>query len=358
MGVIRFLLALSVLIVHSSPIFGLKLLPGYLAVRSFYIISGFYMAFIFSEKYAKTDRPIYNFYINRFFRLYPIYLLVVILTLLLSVFLGIFFHHYGSLQTYIDQYQQNPTSLDSLIMIFVSNFTLIGQDVLSFFSLGDDGRFLFNGLQSEMAIQGFFFIPIAWTIAVELFFYLITPFIALRTLKFNLAVLAVVLAFRLVLFVFGDVSKEFMIYRFAPTELFWFLLGVISYKISFLQMKQYRAVPLLLFFIIIFCLCFYSAMGTDWLILGLVSLSTPSVFKLFEKNKIDRFIGELTYPLYAGHCLILMIVTANRFPKNFGIGPPAFLITLLFSILVYKYFQKPIDKWRLKKIVLDQGNSN
>lgn len=77
MGSIRFLLALSVLIVHSSPILGVTILPGYLAVQVFYVISGFYMALIYCEKYSNTERPVFYFYSNRILRLYPLYLAVI-----------------------------------------------------------------------------------------------------------------------------------------------------------------------------------------------------------------------------------------------------------------------------------------
>lgn len=85
MGLIRFLLALSVVIVHSSPLLGLEIIPGSQAVHSFYIISGFYMTMIFVEKYEGTERPLYYFFSNRVLRLYPLYLLVIILTVLLSL---------------------------------------------------------------------------------------------------------------------------------------------------------------------------------------------------------------------------------------------------------------------------------
>ena len=46
MGLLRLILAISVVIWHSSPIFGISLVGGQAAVQAFYIISGFYMALI------------------------------------------------------------------------------------------------------------------------------------------------------------------------------------------------------------------------------------------------------------------------------------------------------------------------
>ncbi|MEK6790185.1 MAG: acyltransferase family protein, partial [Deltaproteobacteria bacterium] len=80
LGLLRTILAVAVVIVHSSGIFGYNVVGGMVAVQSFYIISGFYMSLILNEKY--TD--LYVFYTNRILRLYPIYLVVVLLTLIIS----------------------------------------------------------------------------------------------------------------------------------------------------------------------------------------------------------------------------------------------------------------------------------
>ena len=50
MGIIRLILAIAVVIVHTEePIFGFEFVRGLVAVQAFYIISGFYMAMILNE---------------------------------------------------------------------------------------------------------------------------------------------------------------------------------------------------------------------------------------------------------------------------------------------------------------------
>ena len=56
MGLIRYLLAASVVLGHSSAIFGVTMLDANLAVRLFFIISGFYMALILDRKYQTQRR--------------------------------------------------------------------------------------------------------------------------------------------------------------------------------------------------------------------------------------------------------------------------------------------------------------
>src|SRR5689334_17258530 len=68
MGIIRFILALSVALWH-VPQAPLKLVYAAPAVLGFFIISGFYMAMVLTEKYKDAR----SFYVARFWRLYPAY---------------------------------------------------------------------------------------------------------------------------------------------------------------------------------------------------------------------------------------------------------------------------------------------
>ena len=51
MGLLRVILALSVAVAHFGGFFGYTIAGGFAAVQMFYIISGFYMATILTEKY-------------------------------------------------------------------------------------------------------------------------------------------------------------------------------------------------------------------------------------------------------------------------------------------------------------------
>ena len=80
MGLIRFLLAMSVVAAHSAPILGSTLVGGKIAVQSFFLISGFYISLILNEKYPAGLQGNLLFYGNRFLRIYPIYWAVLLLT--------------------------------------------------------------------------------------------------------------------------------------------------------------------------------------------------------------------------------------------------------------------------------------
>ncbi len=79
MGLLRLFLALSVVITHTAPLFGLQMMPGDVAVKLFFIVSGFYMSLVMAGKYEGKNRALF-FYSNRALRLYPAFFIAILLT--------------------------------------------------------------------------------------------------------------------------------------------------------------------------------------------------------------------------------------------------------------------------------------
>src|ERR1700722_8928768 len=85
MGLIRTLLALAVANFHAynltfaSNVLELSWVNGEIAVETFFVISGFYMALILSGKYA--GKSTWSFYRSRMLRLFPGYWLACIVTI-------------------------------------------------------------------------------------------------------------------------------------------------------------------------------------------------------------------------------------------------------------------------------------
>ncbi|WP_090201925.1 acyltransferase family protein [Pseudomonas asplenii] len=77
MGLLRTLLAISVIFAHS---YGFVLVGGQIAVQIFYMISGFLISFIIVEK--KSYSTLKDFYLNRYLRIFPTYAIIATLTLL------------------------------------------------------------------------------------------------------------------------------------------------------------------------------------------------------------------------------------------------------------------------------------
>lgn len=142
-GYFRFILALIVCSNHLSSFGG----AGRYAVFSFYILSGFLMTTILNEKYGLSPSGIGRYALNRLLRIYPIYLLA------LSLAIASLFYFNNESSVSIEPTFTLPT--DSLS--WVKNILLIGM----------------NFMHMERVI------PPAWTLYVEVSFYMIIPLVML-----------------------------------------------------------------------------------------------------------------------------------------------------------------------------------
>ena len=107
---------------------------GQVAVECFYMISGFYMALILNEKYIGVG-SYRKFILSRFYRIFPIYWIVLFGALLLS-FIGYFaFDKAFYLSRYITNY--NCLSGFTIFYFVFENFIVLGQDVFYFLRLDE-----------------------------------------------------------------------------------------------------------------------------------------------------------------------------------------------------------------------------
>src|SRR4051812_1810715 len=75
MGLLRFLLASSVVFSHLGTVAGLDLIGGWRAVQVFFMVSGFYMALVLDTKYR--DLSYRGFISSRALRIFPAYYLMM-----------------------------------------------------------------------------------------------------------------------------------------------------------------------------------------------------------------------------------------------------------------------------------------
>ncbi|MFZ6693376.1 hypothetical protein [Undibacterium sp. SXout20W] len=116
--------------------------------------------------------------------------------------------------------------------------------------------------KSEIVLFPALLVPQAWTLGVELSFYLIAPFI-LREKRTMLMLLALSLCVRVYLLYIGLGEHDPWTYRFFPTELAFFLLGALSHQyisplyikfLAFGQMQKYASISTyaLIFFTLLY----------------------------------------------------------------------------------------------------------
>lgn len=359
MGLIRLILALSVVITHSSPSFGVSIVGGQMAVQSFYIISGFYMSLILNEKYKKGSYKL--FITNRFLRLYPIYWCVLILSVIWCIIM------YCTSNTLAEnsfaifiQYFHN-LKFSTFIYLVLSNIFVFGQDVALFLGLdpGSGGLFFTENFRlTNPHLHSFIFIPQAWTIGLELMFYLIAPFLVRR--KTWLILLLIALTLSLKLFMYNSsFNHDPWTYRFFPAELLFFLLGKISYDI-YTKIRTVQIPRVMLWgtlFSVLLVTIFYCWLPFNKPYLYFIGffLSLPLIFILSKKSKIDTYIGELSYPIYISHVFLLLIIQSLKIPFIESKGTTLIIFSVLFSILLNVFITSKIEKVRQKRVLKFEG---
>ena len=235
MGLLRFILALSVFFVHTGSLYGLKLVGSSVAVQSFFVISGFYMSLILNEKY-KGPGSYYLFITNRFLRLLPAYWVVLALAVLVIYLL----RPYSAEEPWVSYgFDMFFPLLDikAQALIIFSNFFMLGHDLLNLLRVDPQTGFFALTLDPSRAsstgfppVLTFFFIPPAWSLGTELLFYLVAPFLVRRRKRALFALISLSLILRVVMFYSGYTHTAWQ-FQFFPTELALFLAGALSYRL-------------------------------------------------------------------------------------------------------------------------------
>jgi len=347
-GVLRFLFAVAVLLGHSQKIPGFHFVGGETAVESFYAISGFYMFMILHDKYHSK----LSFYINRFLRLYPMYIVTVILTI--YVF---FTFETGNSELFCTNWDK--LNLLSQLYFTLSNFSMLLIDLSNFIRVNfSDGSIYFTTRFSHSDPIGwsFIFIPQAWTLGLEIYFYLLVPYLARIRTKYLLVVAALSLAVRFLLW--GMMYRnDPWTYRFFPSELFFFVAGGICFRIykratalDSSSLQQYSTIASVSI-ILVSALINYLPLGRtacELLFFPIFFLCLPFAFHCSRNSKIDRAIGELSYPVYIVHTLVISIVHGfGPYLWDHSLGGVATVsLSILFSLFLIRYVQNPIEIFR------------
>lgn len=352
MGILRLLFALSVLIAHSGKFFNYNIANPGIAVPSFFIISGFYMTLILDKKYVNKNSG--KFLSNRFLRIFPLYWLTLIAVVILILLKYIF--HIGTDDNAIVHYIKFASHEPPLIFVLsVINF-IIRNITLIFTS-----DYVFKSDNTP----GYLLIQQAWTLQAELLFYLIAPFL----IKLSKKIFLIFILLYIFIF-FGIVNRLNLIPDTTLTYLFfsnliYFLLGIISYKFLFKKVeikKNNSGLLLIIFLAFLLYLLFYNSipfsLPFNFLyipnILYYLSfiIALPYIFIFTSVNLIDGFIGELSYPVYITHFLIIKLLSnLSLFNQESNIKTIiVIIITLVGSIVLVKFVEQPIDKFRQNRL--------
>jgi len=333
MGILRLFLALSVIAGHANTtVFGFKGIGAYYAVNFFFMISGFYMAMVLNEKY-KDISPV-HFYKSRFFRLFPVYYVGLILSLLVSFEVITSFY--------------NQLSIGSKFFFIFQNLFIFGQDL----SYSICAKTITNHCAAAASLT---INPPAWSLAVELGFYLIAPFILKSEKKtffyivvgciYLLSINSLVLPSLPIGFLRDSILHTFNYTSYASSFIF-FGSGALAYHLNKKKTNLHYFAAIL----IIILLAFTETIMPFWHLL-FISLAIPVIFSYTAKNKLDRVVGELSYPAYILHFPILLffrpIMPALQGKFEFiSLGSIVTIVSCILGWFLYQFLEKKVNVYR------------
>lgn len=339
MGLIRFYLAAAVVLAHNG--FKSPGVEGYISVMIFFMISGYYMSMVLNEKYTKS---VGVFFMSRFLRLWPSYIIVFLAT----------YVYVGGMGSQIYE------GITSSILVWFSSITMLMYHILNWFGVSSTGDLVF--LNQGIRTSGVYPLVYAthmeqmWSIGIEICFYITAPFIARRVRL--LILLMVCFASYYVIMRYFYAQSSPLINRSALSSFWLFLSGMLSYHLfvllktrSWMRYLKYGYVApasLALSILLVYTLqvYFYNPYVVVVCMLSF-SLLIPIIFYSSKYNSIDRFIGELSYPLYLVHWpIVAYVFTDHRGDFLWSVmllGASVFLAIVLYIIV-----DKNIDKVRVK----------
>lgn len=351
MGTIRTLLAISVILAHAGPIAGTRLIGGH-AVQAFFIISGFYMSLILGDKYSLDRRGIVRFYLSRYVRLMPTYLLVLASAVGVAMWLG----YTNFLRN--DSYLAVLGAIGVLpaAWIVFSNTFLFGLDGTLFFNVQNNGALTFaESFEGEgLPLHRLQLVPQAWSLGVELGFYLLAPFLVPRSTRTLIALAAASIALRIGIYSHGWENEPWSD-RFFPTEMIYFITGILCHRFykskTFAKVSHWSAAGIILPLLMLITFQWIDIGDTEvqrqFLFAGF-AICIPFAFHFSRASAWDRKIGELSYPIYLIHVLVLQVV-AMLYPqlRDFQ-GVIVTALTLVLAVATYYFVDRHVERLRHK----------
>ena len=334
-GLLRILLALSVALSHIGGPLGQSLAGGMAAVQVFYIISGFYMATILTEKYDPR-RDIGVFFSNRILRIYSIYFLCLLISL--AGYGVIYLCGHGGWFALIAQAAPMMTWAAKAWLIVVG-LVIFGQETTLYTKLNTENHVVFTPelpRAGPLPLWQIMPVPQAWSISLELMFYCLVPFLIRNRTRTLVIIVAMTMALRVAIYHAGFESDPWMS-RFFPLELGMFVLGMVARRIYDTRIEKigpntqfavaglFLAATCVLYSMTLFAMTHgYTLEHVIWPYYFSALIALPCLFQLTRNSKLDRFIGNFSYPLYMIHWIVIKFyeAIAERFhwpgPETWG----------------------------------------
>ncbi len=333
-GIYRYVLINFIVLTHLWR--GLVNWSGVYAVVAFYVLSGYLIVLVLKEKYDFSFIGLRRFFINRILRIYPIYWVLLLIVILIFLF-------YPQLTTLTGETVYLPHSISE----WVSNIFIIGLKT--------------PALRLLTEIPPARLMPVRF-IGYILILYLISPLLVRKR-------------WLTLLWFAGNLSYNiYMIWQnydiLARYNSFWsasffFSTGALIYYFKdrlqkiFPTWTLFLSLPLFLGNIIMAKQLwpdpYLHGMYTS-LILSIFVLIGLSQIKLATVStrikKIDKFFGDLSYPIFLNHALVAIILVKfvfdGKIPKSGNLFYYSLPFINLFAFLIYWSIDKRFEKTKEK----------
>jgi peptidoglycan/LPS O-acetylase OafA/YrhL len=235
----------------------------------------------------------------------------------------------------------------------LTNVFIVGQE-WGFLLTYRDGSLIYS-LQafSESSVGSLFtLIAPAWTISIELLFYVVAPFVVRRHILLIAALAYASYFCRFEAYHHGYYS-EATNYRFFPFELSLFLYGSLCYRVGQLlprvNTKWSDWITAAVALAVVATPAYFTK--HPYQMYFIVGLLLPSLFDFSRRTGWDQSLGDLSYPLYLCHWPIL-IFAAALFPSGSVIWAALALVSsVVTATIINRFVVEPIDGWRQSRAV-------
>lgn len=332
---IQGLRALAFLLVFIFHIDSSYLPGGFIGVDLFFVISGFLITSILARSIAKNQFSFKEFYIKRFKRIAPAYFVLVLSVALVGTYILM----------QVDERNFRSTVIRTFL--FISNLQF------------QKGESYFGVQLSENPLLH------TWSLAIEMQFYLILPFLLFFFKKFRLAILVFLLvsltawsSYEII-----GLDKKSIAYFSLYSRIPEFLVGSL-YALFFkngIDFKKWgnNAFACINLISLILCAIWINEQSPFPGYLSLI----PCIFSanlLVAKNnfvsdllstKFLVYIGELSYSLYLWHWPIMAFIRYRNDNYEFSLVQIILIsiLTFFFSFLSYEFVEKKFRTMETKK---------
>jgi peptidoglycan/LPS O-acetylase OafA/YrhL len=356
MGYLRILLALCVAVghlpsgVYAAPDSTIIFVGAIVAVKLFFIISGFYMAMIFHKHYSTAPM----FFVSRAVRLFPAYWLTIAFCVAAAFWLKT--PHLG-LNINLDFWYFVRSSLP-LFLVTLSNLTFLGIDFGYFICVHAASAPSFAFAWSTICPDGRMLllsgavVPPAWTLSLEWYFYLLVPlFCAMSTRR---VVLVTGFSFLLAALIALFANVQPWNRAFFPAELYLFLLGFLAYRLKHLIPAALGWACAALVAVTI--LAYQHIPGFDWqapvsanfVLYFALAIALPTLFANGSQIPGERLAGDLSYPIYICHWPVEAVMFSLLLHERMSLAPwiAANVLVVIIASTLLLIVTAPIEKFR------------